>query len=371
MGIQNLEVNELLKRREIFADLVNGSLHHGRQILKPEDLTPLPPQSGAVIDGRRGHRSAVERTGDIRMKADSGTYSVIFAGEVQANTHYAMPVRNMLYDALEYTRQVKALEKQHRERKDLKRSDEFLSGISKEDRIRPVINTILFTGKAWDGSETLHGLLAVDPDDADTKDLLNYIPDYRINLIPVRAIEEPKNYRTCLQQIFSMIKYKEDKEKLGRYVQENREAIDRMDSVELSAALEMFNDRRLEKQIEQQRRKEGEKMLGLSQAITDMLNDSEKAGQERGEKLGFERGEKLGLERGEKLGLERGEKLGLERGEKLGLERGEKLGLERGEKLGLELCSRLMEAGRMDDMKRIFTDQEFRESLYEKYGIQK
>ena len=64
-------------------------------------------------------------------------------------------------------------------------------------------------------------------------------------------------------------------------------------------------------------------MLGLSQAITDMLNDSEKAG------------------------------------------------LERGEKLSLELCRRLMEAGRMDDMKRVFTDQEFRESLYEKYGIQK
>ena len=331
MGIQNLEVNELLKRREIFADLVNGSLHHGRQVLKAEDLTPLPPQSGTVVDGHRGRRIAVERTGDIRMKADSATYSVIFASEAQANTHYAMPVRNMLYDALEYTRQVKNLEKQHRERKDLKQSDEFLSGIKKEDRIRPVINTILFTGNTWNGSETLHGLLAVDPDDADTKDLLKYIPDYRINLISIRAIEEPKNYKTCLQQIFSMIKYKEDKEKLGRYVQENREAIDRMDSVELSAALEMFNDRRLEKQIEQQRMKEGEKMLGLSQAITDMLNDSEKAG----------------------------------------LERGEKLGLERGEKLSLELCRRLMEAGRMDDMKRVFTDQEFRESLYEKYGIQK
>ncbi len=134
MGIQNLHVNELLKRREIFADLVNGSLHNGRQILKPEDLTPLPPQSGVVFSGRRGRDKAVERTGDIRMKADSGTYSVIFAGEAQANTHYAMPVRNMLYDALEYTRQVKDLEKQHRRAKDLAQSDEFLSGMAKQDR---------------------------------------------------------------------------------------------------------------------------------------------------------------------------------------------------------------------------------------------
>ena len=255
------------------------------------------------------------------MKADSGTYSVIFAGEVQANTHYAMPVRNMLYDALEYTRQVKDLEKRHREAKDLKHSDEFLSGITREDRIRPVINTVLFTGNVWDGSETLHGLLDMNPEDADTRELLKYIPDYRINLIPVGAIEEPKNYKTCLQQIFSMIKYKEDKEKLSRYVQENREAIDRMDGVEMSAALEMINDRRLEKQIEQQRKREGEKMLGLCQAITDMLNDSEKQG------------------------------------------------LERGEKRLAQLCGRLMEAGRLDDMKRTFTDREFRESLYEKFGI--
>ena len=199
------------------------------------------------------------------------------------------------------------------------------------------MNTVLFTGESWDGSETLHGLLDMNPEDADTKELLKYIPDYRINLIPVRAIKEPKNYKTCLQQIFSMIKYKDDKEKLSRYVQENREAIDQMDSVELSAALVMLNDRRLEEQIEQQRAKEGTKVLGLCQAITDMLNDSEKAGEERG--------------------LERG------------LERGEKLGLERGEKRLAQLCDCLMEAGRLDDMKRTFTDQEFRESLYEKFGI--
>ena len=72
MGIQNLEVNELLKRREIFADLVNGSLHHGRQVLKPEDLTPLPPQSGTVIDGRRGRQRSAEIHTGLSDQPDSG-----------------------------------------------------------------------------------------------------------------------------------------------------------------------------------------------------------------------------------------------------------------------------------------------------------
>ena len=68
-------------------------------------------------------------------------------------------------------------------------------------------------------------------------------------------------------------------------------------------------------------------MLGLCQAITDMLNDSEKAG--------------------------------------------EKLGLERGEKRLSLLCDRLMDAGRLEDIKQTFTNRELRESLYEKFGIRK
>ena len=43
----------------------------------------------------------------------------------------------ILYEALKYSRQEKDLKKRHLEIIDLKQSNEFMSGITKEDRIRP------------------------------------------------------------------------------------------------------------------------------------------------------------------------------------------------------------------------------------------
>ncbi len=155
MGIINTEVNAMLERPAIFADLVNGLLHGGEQVLKPEDLTPLPLRYGVIVE-EDGRRKAVERTGDVRMRAENDVYSVTFFDETQAKVDYGMPVRNMLYDALEYRRQVQEMEKGHRERRELKSPEE----------------------------------------------LLPFVADYRLNIIPVRAIKEPENYKSCLHTFF-------------------------------------------------------------------------------------------------------------------------------------------------------------------------
>lgn len=60
-----------------------------------------------------------------------------FAVEGQGETHYAMPVREMVYDAMNYAGQVKALSDKHRKRKDYRDGAEFLSGLLREDRLAP------------------------------------------------------------------------------------------------------------------------------------------------------------------------------------------------------------------------------------------
>ena len=42
-----------------------------------------------------------------------------------------------------------------------------------------------------------------------------------------------------------------------------------------------------------------------------------------------------------------------------------------GEKRLAQLCDRLMDVGRLEDIKQTFTNRELRESLYEKFGIRK
>jgi len=46
--------------------------------------------------------------------------------EAQTDVHYSMPVKTMIYDAMNYGEQVNEAKKQHQKNKDYKSSDEFL-----------------------------------------------------------------------------------------------------------------------------------------------------------------------------------------------------------------------------------------------------
>ena len=65
------------------------------------------------------------------------TASYILLGiEDQTDVHYAMPVRNIIYDALQYGKQVSEVAKKHKNQADRKGHNkaEYLSGFYKEDR---------------------------------------------------------------------------------------------------------------------------------------------------------------------------------------------------------------------------------------------
>ena len=59
--------------------------------------------------------------------------------EAQADVHYAMPLKVMTYDALNYGAQVKEAARAHREAGEYGTGAEFLSGFYKNDRLKPVI----------------------------------------------------------------------------------------------------------------------------------------------------------------------------------------------------------------------------------------
>lgn len=291
MGKEDIAVNRLLERKTVFADLVNGSLYGGRQMIAPEELELLSPRAGTVLPAEKKKEKVrlplIGRAGDIRMKAKKGTYSVIFANETQAGVHYAMPVRTMLYDALEYVKQVQDLEKKHREKRDLTDSDEFLSGISKEDFLLPVVNMVLYLGDDWNGSRSLHEMMGIDWRFEGAKELRPYVSDYRINLIPVRSIQQPENYKTCLRQIFSMLKYdKEDKEKLYRYIRSHRKELDRMDRVEEQAALILLGEQGRLKELIDERRSGEKEEIGMRPVLTELIEYREAKGEERGMERG-------------------------------------------------------------------------------------
>ena len=125
-----------LQDNERFADLFNFYLYKGRQVIDPEQLKPSDAAEITLPYGKDGRVSSVQKQRDIikivTVKSDQHLTYMLLAVELQSETHYVMPARNMLYDAIRYSEQVETISKAHRSKKD-KPSDngEFLSGFIK------------------------------------------------------------------------------------------------------------------------------------------------------------------------------------------------------------------------------------------------
>lgn len=290
MAEKNLYINRLLSDPVYFADLVNGVLFDGRQQLNPRQLTPVADASGVVYAAPDGVRRVVERHRDVTMKAGDGQSYAVIAVENQADVHYAMPVRSMLYDALDYADQVRKIAQRNRESVEKLTGAELLSGLKKGDRLIPVVTIVLYWGtEPWEGCKSVHQLLGLEDEGAreSMRGLAQYIPDYRMNLVNASDPGELSRFQTHLQQIFGVLKYNHDKDGLFRYLHENREALQTMSETAKQALFSVMGEqKRLMRLLEERR---DEEALDMCQAIDDLIADGEARGQEQGKKIGEER----------------------------------------------------------------------------------
>ena len=138
----------------------------------------------------------------------------------QGETHYAMPVREMVYDAMNYAGQVKALSDKHRKRKDYRDGAEFLSGLLREDRLAPVVTICFYygTGK-WEGPLDLFDMPDIPEEYEDMKP---FMTNYKVNLVQASNVA-PDNFRTDLRHVFSLLGMAADGAGMKRYIQERPE----------------------------------------------------------------------------------------------------------------------------------------------------
>ena len=296
MAEQDLYINQMIADKDCFADLCNGILFHGRQIIKPQDLTLITGRSGIQTADDAGLKKTLQRQRDVTMCAKNNIILAVIAAENQAGVHYAMAVRSMLYDALDYTMQVQNICDKRRKTHEKMDSAGFLSGISKDDRLIPVITMVLYYGKdPWDGCQSLHELLDLEHAAGEMLELKPYIPDYKINLIQACRMEDITRFQTHLQYIFGMLKYNTDKEALYKYVRDNRTALLQMSSNAKMALLSLIGEqKRLARLTENFQNMED---FDMCKAIDDLIADGVAEGVERGKELGKEIGKTIGEDR--------------------------------------------------------------------------
>lgn len=213
-------IKKFLEKPENFSDLFNGSLFQGKQVLKADMLGDLPGESMISFSDKEGKKVSARRYRDIIRKASGRTTYAVFAVEGQEKTHYAMPVREMVYDALNYAAQVKVISDRHRRDKDYRDSSEFLSGLLREDRLAPVITICLYYGTGeWEGPRELYDLLDIPEEYEDMKPFMS---NYKVNLVQPTDVD-PENFRTDLKLIFSLLAMSSDGMGMRKYIQEHSE----------------------------------------------------------------------------------------------------------------------------------------------------
>lgn len=223
MGKSNIAVKQWLRNKKRFADLFNGTVFHGKQVVHPEDLEEIDSESSIIITDKEGKETGIQRYRDIVMRWKQGAELAIMACENQNKVHYAMPVRTMIYDGLTYADQINQLWGQHQDGEKIT-EEEFLSRFRKNDKLFPVISLVFYYGlKVWDGNTDLYEMF-YNGEKIRNHDLLkSYIPNYPINLVDVGNIEDINQFQTDLQVILGMLQYKSEKDALQKYLEDHKE----------------------------------------------------------------------------------------------------------------------------------------------------
>lgn len=294
-----------------FADQINGALFHGRQVVKPEELEPDETQIVST-----GEKNGSVKTIVDKVRIWKGKKLHILVVENQNYVDYQMVFRNMLSESIGYRRQWKRRKRAHREAKDLKNRDEYLSGMKKGEKFAPIITLVVFFGTdgAWDGAKCLYDLLEIDDE------LKEYVSNYRLNLYDCHEHDTFEEYKTGLRQVFEIVRYAEDKEKLQEIIEENREMYSRIDS-ETRDMLEVVANVKIPEEC---------RVMEIGEERYNMYNAFEQLKQDA-----YEEGIAQGIEDGIKKGIEEGIEKGIEQGIEQGIEKGIRILIQAYQELGM------------------------------------
>lgn len=279
MGVADAITKEYMRGSKVFADAFNYFIYGGEQVVDPEFLHELDTTEIAIpftLDGKSTREKAVQKYRDVLKSTvvmrDARASYILLGIENQTDIHYAMPVRNIIYDALQYGKQVSEIAKRHKDQKDRKGHNrgEYLSGFYKEDRISPVITLVVhFGAEEWDGPLSLYDMMELED-----STLKEFVQDYRIYLIdPYRLTEDDlEKFSSNLRGVLGYIKYSKDKKELSRFLNNSQ-----MQNMDNDAARVIRDITKTPIYVP-----EGKGEINVCEAVKDMINESRLEGKAEG-----------------------------------------------------------------------------------------
>lgn len=98
--------------------------------------------------------------------------------------------------------------------------------MAKDEKFIPIITLVVYCGTEypWEGAKCLYDLLEIGDE------MKDFVTNYKLNLFDCHEHDTFDEYHTGLRQLFEVVRYSQDKEKLKEIVEKNREAYSRIDS---------------------------------------------------------------------------------------------------------------------------------------------
>lgn len=173
MGEKDAAEKTLESYNDVFADIVNGLLFNGKQVVKENELKAESENSIYKADGKLH-----EQERDVAKYWKNGEIRIALYGlENQTSIDSDMPIRVLSYDGVAYRNQL---------------------NLEKEQKRYPVITLVLYFGDArWKKPVTLFECLNIP------EKLKPFVNDYKINLFEITKLTDSQI--SCFKSDFMVV----------------------------------------------------------------------------------------------------------------------------------------------------------------------
>ena len=277
MGKLDIDAKQYFGIAAHFADAFNFLVYGGRQVIDPDKLKELDA-SEIALPFKDNYRDRIQKQRDLlRAMTDGNAVYVILGSELQSEIHYAMPVKNGLYDLMNYAAQVEKKAQENRAEKNLKAGGEYLSGMTRTDKLIPVITIVIYTGhEPWDGPLSLHEMLEFKDEEQKA-----FVPDYKLNMISAADLDDSEFSKFHTEIGYALKLLKHSRTDADKVIEERKhEKV----SPETAYFLKGAANLDLEFEVENGG-------VDMCASLERKYKEKEQEGEHRGEKRGEKRGE--------------------------------------------------------------------------------
>ena len=250
MKEKDITEKKLLSYNDVFADVINGTIFEGREIVKSEELTDANPVT-QFKDDKNTHREQIRDVAKLWEK--KGVIFSFIGIENQTSLDRDMILRVISYDGATYKNQIG------------------------NEQIYPVFTIVIYWGKnEWKAPTTLKERIEC------SEEILDIVSDYKFKLIDMARLsdEEIDKFRDDFKFIAGILSKKRDYRPHNVDVKHPEEVLDLLDAV-------LGDDRFKQMKSEIVRIK----TEGREVDMCEFLDELEKRGMEKGIEQGMEKGE--------------------------------------------------------------------------------